>query len=1626
MDLRATINGIQYDILQGATFAEEYNETLDSGSIIINNVSKIKGLMPYDDVFIYSFTDSNYKFIGYPFDGTNPQPKFYKHLLVDQFTEEVLRLGDSEEEGRYKYKIELMSETKKLETIQLPNISITQPLEGRKINVWDKAKTIVDLYSPKYKKQVYNQYGQKTFKWEFVNKYSLSETLSDVFGDALAPEKTFNAPTLRSFLSSLFIVKDMIPYVKDDVIYALDISKRNGEFDKNPQNVNIITGSMTSDNYCDNLRRNYSDALSKDGICRSVECVNFRNSDNALMTIENMRIELGYPIYRINKMYMCYYKKINVIHVKKNGTKSSAQQKYILCQQDISKLVKLNTERNALSQDWSDLHKDNIPTSIDEMAKYLFCTVGYDIGSRYIEGWGKFYTYPGFYNDNKYTYVQNLLTRMEYFCPYGILSNAEVREQFKEDDDEDVEISQVYDSSSVFNLWESAQGVNSEEKNGVVYNVFSSVFNPYKNASLGLKAIFFIVDYQGFYNGAIVHSKDNERDNIVINDNTSDSLTLLEQDSIFQKEKVNRFGNKALQINARYKAFWDQEGTETLQQLGSVYNSNYENDVVIYHREYSIFNNYISCVYYGIKNYVLKNWFTSVFAKYRTWRIMSYNESVRRAENEKEYFYWSDAISFYEKENIVDLTLSAATFNRIFSFLTPYTANDIIGIYEFRNDYDINAGYVLTDGKKFYSDVQAFAAGNNLCFNIKMNDNYTQGPFISVFEPFINSINNAGKVFDYSSATWKELFFGNNSKDYAGSKQKLTVFTDNYGYASRLGFYVGHQDNKNLFYFENFKKLNSKNATDKIAQIYASNIFTAPQMLTELNDKIGVEKSYSKDNKEHIDMTLQFENLCLSDNIVLSPWIFKLSDLLGGKHRFAEDIEKEQDVGFKSGIKVYAVQFEGYRNEYTVGTSYGSSTQDVHLTPAVILQIGQNNIRKENLVSVSNIEGLKEIPGIENFEIKFNNLKDEYSLKSQLFHNNFTGGIFLNKFTGKKIQLKFANDTDSTPIMAFLRGELSFFVISKPRVATNYGETSYTEHIISDFAFYLPVMGQIPSFSGTLMPNGIQEYTQCGLNSGDGWVYFATLADDNAGSAIDKSQFNSVFGKAQLLKSEWFPSLISPVSICGGVDMSILADDGQIDPFTNAETMLKKFRYKDLSNNKVISYPISSYPMNDNQFLGVQIGCYLGGPTRWMYRAGSLDYYIPNRGLEWNGHNILDLQKQEISLQIATSQKDKILYHKNMVLLPSDNAINKEIVSKTYTYNELTNKNNLNVKDYMTLNTDENGNSYVSVTPVNNCKSLSLYYLDDAEAYKKDFGPTGAIVRYSYEPNNCLYHFVFGVNFPDGNQGEPYKVYISAVKGKDMRVFDKYHQVVGKSLNYLQHPHAKKWGMQLFESDKVPLVTKSLNDTSWEDIKRIAESDMALPVWNIGDTKTVTTKDGRQYIVRLVETRPGHVYPIDGGEVPHIIFEFVECINLEGQTDFIPVLNPKTLYVGSDIQTTILPSFFDLLPDDLQAVIKEVKYTVYDFELPGNVRPAGRETQGKLFLPSYTEITGSGNVNISQLQYYKTIKKYTKNIVGTETAGVWFLRDSESLGGGTPLLYRAFGSLVSGGDTGAISPFFAI
>lgn len=1427
MNLRATINGKQYDILQGATFAEEFNETLDSGSIVISGVEKINDLLPYDDVYIYSFEDPNYEFQGYPFDTDNPQPKFYKHLLVDQFTEEVLRLGDELGAGTYKYKIELMSETKKLETIQLPNISITQPIRGTKTSVWEYANRFVNLYSPTYKKKLTET------TWSNVKKYTLDSDLQNIFGNTYAPDFVLNAPSLRALLSKLFLVKDIIPYVKDDVIYGMDISKRNGKFNADKKYVNIITGTRTSDNHCDNLRRNYSDALVQDRTCHSVEYVGFRNSDNSLMTISNMRLELGMPIYKIRKVYLCYYKDIKVDYtkaIKESDRIKGIKNGVMLCKQDITKLVKLNTERNLLSQDWEDLQVDDPPKTIDDMAKYKFCTVGYDIGSRFITGWGDIYTYPTFWNDNKYTSVQNIVSKMDYFYPYGIYSEQYVASKFGAG----CAVSPTLDSSFWYKLINANIDKNS---NNTVNTFFNTVESPFTNASLKLKGLFFMVDYEGFYNGAIVHSKKNHRDDITINDNASESLTLVEQDAIFQNEKVNRFGNKALQINARYDSFYDTNNEELLQPLASVYSSNYEDDVVIYHREYSIYNNCVQCIYYGIKNYVLKNWFTSVYAKYRTWNLMSYNESVKRAENEKQYIYWSENELYYESKEglfLTYLTDYSTALNDIISCFSTWTTNNIVGIYSFLVDKIINYACICLDENTIYSsDLNAFVANNSMCFNLKLNDNFSQGVYISKAEPFIGGrYNDVEEIGDGKHSVGDEITEGNWGKqawdfftkpansDYSGSRQDYYSIVDNAitGETKSIMFYVAHAPQDTLDIWQT----DSPVATVK--QNYNKKIFAIPKSIngsdevspwSAMSQRIGVKKNFYKDNKSFIDMTLQIENLTMSKNIILSPWVMKLSDLLGDYPKFDKTIEEEK-IPISDNAQYIISEFAARDVSITTTTKYNRS-------PIITFKFTSNLI--ESVVDSEMYECLTTLdfaylPNIESY----------FPTDFGLFQ------VMLKSFSCEKIRFK------NSKTRLELCGKLSMWY--------KWGTFGDEYALISNipFVFVLSQMGMQGSLVSSIMPESDQTKESYGKSLNSSVFYYSSLIN------IDGVLWENAYGDGKGgAISLGYPAI--PGDIAGGY---------QTDENYTADLYFEEGSFKFKYNNEDKSLPING---NDRLSSFIRSELAVGD----IYNAD-----IPLRK-SWKGLNIQNLHSRIFNSEIKSQNTSYATYHKNMFLrYDATNELDPQALKDSYKYSEIKNSKDFNfespISNYFVSQLSDAGTPYIEIPSIykviftaqnkiteniwrdskiplsttthvinendiyfikqdnkeelqnkflivapdkNNPKSINVFYGNDYDAEGKSFSiqyttsysatklkalsfwylddfqngytiktdSMGYLLSFDYNPDNCYCHFVFGVNIDDNFSR---KIYLSMLKKKDLRVFDEYHQVIGESRNYLK------------------------------------------------------------------------------------------------------------------------------------------------------------------------------------------------------------------------------------------------
>ena len=1343
MNLKCMINGKEYPLVQGVTFSEEYNETLDSAVVIISQIPKIKDLKPYDDVFIYDnefkgfpykglitsdivivnyntfenpylLVDANFKVIDtsievitpdrelvsnlslyvkddcYLTNGTTIIPcridedniivglenedyvitknskfysrntevllnnnRFYKHFLVDQFTEDLINIEDD----LYKYKIELFSETKGLETIQLPNISVTQPRDiNKRINVYDKMSNFISVYSPKIKMSVDN-----TIKnFNYVNKYVLSNDLANTYKDTYSPDFSLNNPNLRDLMTHLMLTKDCIPYVEDNMIKALDITKRHGEFDFTKGEISYINGSRSSANHCDNLRRSYQNALSQDNTCKMVEYLGFRNKDNALMTVENMRLETRYPIYKINKIYMCYYKKgkilvpneetltdsrqvtirtgdkgtfvlevegtvknvkivssnnrvttsyttklndtlkesrvtisynttyteesstINteIIYVPNNYS-DKPKEKIFLCKQDITELVKLNSERALLKEDWNKFEAKR-PNSIEELAKYRLCTVGYDIGENKITGWGTKYKYPKGWWETPKTYIENILSCVDSINPFGIYQYGFI----------------------VQNIG----GLRPNETFSVQDDVFASTVNPFNNASLFLKSLFFEVDYNAFYNGTVIHSKDDGEDLITINDNSSNSLTLLEQDGLFQKEKINRFGNKAYTISARYTNIND------LQPLGSTFGD----DNIVYHREYNIYDNVINCTYYATKDYVLKNYYTSVYAKHRPYNLMSYEESINRSENRKIIAYLSDTKPTYQDKDL-PFDVSGGLLNKIFSFAKPTVEPSSIDAFTYEDK--INCGLI---DKKYLSDVNGFVSGNSLCFNLRMYDNASGGVYIQDKEPEFNPII--------------------PTEDFTGSVQDWYLDVDDVetGFKKNMSFEVFHINSNT--YFKDNVLVEDENV---IKQIFDNTLFKLPLLNVNDSDKLNVLKNESeiyKDNKEIIDMTLQIEPIAKKNSrFIFSQWLMKLSDLLSNYNKFNKDLNIVDIYGFDSVQKI----------------AYGTSR-------------------------------IQETNGTMNY------LPMMLVIFDKEYFNN------LDKLQRYTVNGSFNYDVE---------------------------EYLFTEWVLDRFVKYKFICRDINTITNdNLYLSGNQ-----------------TITRDNGfwGKVIDYN--TNVAYKLKRITKIGVKDIPDDIVVFSNVEII----DAKITNWCFPES---KIYYIDENGDKVyLDKTTCRFTIEKNIFI---------------------DYAFPKRESFTTS-----------PLNIVSKDVENKAYKKNMFVVLSDKEIKKEIVYNEYAYeknnpNDLPNKTDLDITDIIQV---KNNKIIIDLTNIQvGTKSIQYWFLDNIKYSRTKQNNTQAGI-WNSDFTKSSYKFVFGVNLtPQDFINGKVEIYINALNNRDFRVFNNNNVLMGK------------------------------------------------------------------------------------------------------------------------------------------------------------------------------------------------------------------------------------------------------
>ena len=271
-----------------------------------------------------------------------------------------------------------------------------------------------------------------------------------------------------------------------------------------------------------------------------------------------------------------------------------------------------------------------------------------------------------------------------------------------------------------------------------------------------------------------------------------------------------------------------------------------------------------------------------------------------------------------------------------------------------------------------------------------------------------------------------------------------------------------------------------------------------------------------------------------------------------------------------------------------------------------------------------------------------------------------------------------------------------------------------------------------------------------------------------------------------------------------------------------------------------------------------------------------------------------------------------------------------------------------------------------------------------------------------------------------------YVVYSFKVNGSDFTSGDTYTMNANLSV------------VAIYWDGVNPPYNPTFADNSWDMIRQAFRTNIANDLWNVGDTKTLTTTDGNTYTLRIADMQEGRYNIKDSNEKTNGVIEFVDCIKIGSTTTF--QVDPSTGATGwgnRPIKTNVLDTnFWALLPSDLQSAISEITLNEYAYTIP-----SPRESNNKLFLPADTEVFSqrtysaeglkTGCVKYNQWDYYvahDTNADRVKHLYGQSSGYHWWLRSPYADAVASWCIVYSGGSanFTHVSDSIGVSPCFAI
>ena len=497
---------------------------------------------------------------------------------------------------------------------------------------------------------------------------------------------------------------------------------------------------------------------------------------------------------------------------------------------DITKLIKEESQRELLETDFTKI--ENAQT-IDEFSKYIYGTVGYNIGSTRIFGFSSYYEQLQGRGDifvyaYGKTYIENL---------YQFVVNHTYKETIAEILGEAFEI---------------------DIPIGLFDNISSSAFLP--NDLVLFSSLTFNIEYQPLnsFNLSYVKREDDIDFSLEQLNNADSGLTDFDRLSLNQQESVDRIGNDTIFISQRLSPEQFKDG---YLRGGFPFKPTYfyrdGQKYTIYKRTYTVGNYKYDVSYVGSRNAILKDYFTSIRTKYRAYQYVDYNQSTLRKE--KDVIYVRLGEDYYNGDD--KIYLKAGGYG-ISAFIDGIKDNsNKIGL-KYACEESLN---YLGNNEKIKNELSLISNDYSFALIYEQDDNISAGPYIANIDY---------TTYDYINGDEDDENERENYKLGGIPQVWQRWYIENYGDNHKVYFInnLKYYDTGEITYFATEQEVwEQLSVTAKAPIVTDVDIPETANVLYIVDDNTVSEseltRTFYKDLSERLNHTVQFIYYSTSPNI---------------------------------------------------------------------------------------------------------------------------------------------------------------------------------------------------------------------------------------------------------------------------------------------------------------------------------------------------------------------------------------------------------------------------------------------------------------------------------------------------------------------------------------------------------------------------------------------------------------------------------------------------------------------------------------------------------------------------------------------------------------------------------------